>query len=139
MTRQQNKWTREELILTLSVYFQLPFGRLNRTTPEVKDLARLLGRTDNSAALRLVNFASCDPILQERGIKGMTGGKARCKPIWNEFYEHRETLIFESERILAQYQHTSIESKFHDDLLDIPENLTGDYKLQEDTGKSEHF
>lgn len=30
MTSQQNRWTREELILTLSVYFQLPFGRLNR-------------------------------------------------------------------------------------------------------------
>lgn len=29
MTRQQNKWTREELILTLSVYFRLPFGLLN--------------------------------------------------------------------------------------------------------------
>lgn len=27
MTRQQNKWTREELILTLSVYFQLTFER----------------------------------------------------------------------------------------------------------------
>ena len=27
MPTQQNKWTREELILTLSVYFQLPFGR----------------------------------------------------------------------------------------------------------------
>ena len=28
MTSHQNKWTREELILTLSVYFQLPFVRL---------------------------------------------------------------------------------------------------------------
>lgn len=27
-------WTREELILTLSVYFQLPFGRPNRSTPD---------------------------------------------------------------------------------------------------------
>ena len=43
-------WTREELILTLSVYFQLPFGRLNHATPEVKELARLIGRTENSAA-----------------------------------------------------------------------------------------
>jgi putative restriction endonuclease len=44
-------WTRDELILTLSVYFQLPFGRLNHATPEVKELARLIGRTENSAAL----------------------------------------------------------------------------------------
>ena len=37
MPNQHNKWTREELILTLSVYFQLPFGRLNHGTPEVMD------------------------------------------------------------------------------------------------------
>lgn len=29
MTNQQNKWTREKLILILSVY-QLPFGRLKQ-------------------------------------------------------------------------------------------------------------
>lgn len=124
-------WTRDEMILAFNLYLKMPFGKISHSNPQIIELANLIGRSANSVALRLVNFASCDPILQERGIKGMTGGKARCKPIWNEFYEHRETLIFESERILAQYQHTSIESKFHDDLLDIPENLTGDYKLQE--------
>lgn len=60
--------------MTLSVYFQLPFGRLNRTTPEVKELAELLGRTDSSAALRLVNFAACDPYIINSGRKGMAAG-----------------------------------------------------------------
>ncbi len=39
---QRTLWAREELILTLNVYFQLPFGLLNRNTPEVKELARQL-------------------------------------------------------------------------------------------------
>lgn len=30
MTSQQIKWTREELILTLSVYIQFPFGQLKQ-------------------------------------------------------------------------------------------------------------
>ena len=30
--RNGTPWIREELILTLSLYFQLPFGRLNRAT-----------------------------------------------------------------------------------------------------------
>ena len=60
----RNNWSEEELILTLSVYFQLPFGRLNRTTPEVIELASLLdNRTANSAAMRLCNFAACDPAI----------------------------------------------------------------------------
>ncbi len=28
----RNLWTREELIVTLALYFQLPFGRLNHGT-----------------------------------------------------------------------------------------------------------
>ena len=54
-------WTRDEMILTLALYFQLPFGRLNHTTAEVKELAKLMNRTENAVALRLVNFAACDP------------------------------------------------------------------------------
>ena len=121
MTSQQNKWTREELILALSVYFRLPFGRLNRTTPEVKELARLIGRTDNSAALRLVNFAACDPYITESGRTGMPAGKAVCEPIWNEFANDKERLFIEAQRIKAQLQNKSIE----DSLNIMPTELEG--------------
>lgn len=121
MTSQQNRWTREELILTLSVYFQLPFGRLNRATPEVKELARLIGRTDNSAALRLVNFAACDPYITESGRKGMPAGKAVCEPIWDEFANDKERLFIEAQQIKARLQNKSIE----DSLLITPRELEG--------------
>lgn len=102
-------WTREELILTLSVYFQLPFGRLNRSTPEVKELARLIGRSDNSAALRLVNFAACDPYIINSGRSGMPGGIPICKPVWDEFVNDKERLFSEAQRIKASLLHKSIE------------------------------
>lgn len=121
MTSKQNKWTRDELILALSVYFQLPFGRLNRTTPEVKELARLIGRTDNSAALRLVNFAACDPYITESGRTGMPAGKAVCEPIWDEFANDKERLFIEAQQIKARLQNKSIE----DSLLITPRELEG--------------
>ncbi|MBP3833799.1 MAG: HNH endonuclease [Bacteroidaceae bacterium] len=102
-------WTRDELILTLSVYFQLPFGRLNRTTPEVKELARILGRTENSAALRLVNFAACDPYIINSGRTGMPGGIPICKPVWDEFVDDKERLFIEAQRIKALMLHKSVE------------------------------
>lgn len=102
-------WTREELILTLSVYFQLPFGRLNRSTPEVKELARIIGRSDNSAALRLVNFAACDPYITNSGRSGMPGGIPICKPVWDEFVNDKERLFSEAQRIKASMLHKSIE------------------------------
>ena len=102
-------WTRDELILTLSVYYQLPFGRLNHTTPEVKELARLLGRSENSAALRLVNFAACDPYIINSGRTGMPAGIHVCKPIWDEFVEDRERLFYEAQRIKAGLLNKPIE------------------------------
>ena len=113
MINQQNKWTREELILTLSVYFQLPFGRLNRTTPKVKELARLIGRSENSAALRLVNFAACDPYITESGRTGMPAGMSVSKPIWDEFANDKERLFLEAQRIKANLLHKPIEETLH--------------------------
>ena len=111
-------WERKELILALSVYFQLPFGRLNRSTPEVMELARLLGRTSNSAVLRLVNFAACDPYIINSGRTGMPAGIPVCKPIWDEYANDKERLFLEAQQIRAELMQKSIEES-----LNIPQTL----------------
>lgn len=111
-----NKWTREELILALDLYFRLPFGRLNRSTPEVIELANLIGRTNNSVALRLVNFAACDPVIINSGRTGMPGGLSICKPIWDEYAGRKEELFYDAQQIKANLLHSSIE-----DLIGITE------------------
>ena len=122
-------WTRDEFILTFNLYLKMPFGKMHNGNPQVVELAKLLGRSANSIALRLVNFASCDPALKARGIKGMSGGIAQCTPYWEEFANDREKLIFESERILAKYQNTSIEDKYK--LLIAKIDKQGEEKLTE--------
>ncbi len=128
---KRNVWTRDEMILAFNLYLKLPFSKMGSTHPEVKKLAALIGRTDSAVAFRLVNYASCDPILKEKGIKGMEGGKKQCQPIWDEFIDNKEALMFESERILARYQGTTIENKYRRELLDIPQELKGETKLRE--------
>lgn len=115
----RNLWTREELIVTLALYFQLPFGRLNHGTPEVKQLAALIGRTDNSVALRLVNFAACDPYILATGRHGMAGGERICQPIWDEFANNHEHLFMEAERIKAQLLKQPIEQTLHITATDL--------------------
>lgn len=105
----KNLWTREELIVTLSLYFKLPFGRLNRNTKEVIELANIIGRTNNSVALRLVNFAACDPYIINSGRTGMPAGVKVCQPIWDEFYNNKEMLFLTAQQLLAEYQHTTVE------------------------------
>lgn len=116
---QRILWTREELIVTLALYFQLPFGRLNHGTPEVKQLAALIGRTDNSVALRLVNFAACDPYILATGRHGMAGGERICQPIWDEFINDKERLFMEAERIKAQLLRQPIEQTLHINATDL--------------------
>ncbi len=112
-------WTREELILALNLYLKLPFGKLHSRTPEVIQLANLINRTSSSIAMRLVNFASVDPYHQNRGISGLSGGRKQVEPIWEEFINSKDDLLFESERILAEMENNNIETKFATELSGI--------------------
>lgn len=103
-------WKHEELVLTLALYFKLPFGRLHHTTPEVKELAKLIGRTNNAVAFRLVNFAACDPYIIATGRHGMVNGIKVCLPVWERYAQDKERLFFEAESIKAQMQHTTIDN-----------------------------
>lgn len=105
----KNLWTHDELVLALALYFQLPFGRLNHRTPEVQELGRLLGRGENSAALRLVNFAACDPYILSTGRHGMASGAKTCMPVWQEYCNDKERLFKEAAEIRARIKQESIE------------------------------
>jgi putative restriction endonuclease len=122
--------TKEELILAFNLYLKIPFGKMHSTNKEVIHLAQLIGRTPNSIALRLVNFASVDPVLKARGIKGMDGGIKIVQPIWDEFFHNQEELVFLSEQILAQKENTSIENKYQDLLFDI-KDLRGETVIRQ--------
>lgn len=56
----RNLWTCEELIVTLALYFQLPFGRLNHGTPEVMQLAALMSSADDLIG------TTCEAVVKQR-------------------------------------------------------------------------
>ncbi|WP_375448546.1 HNH endonuclease [uncultured Fibrella sp.] len=123
-------WTREELILAFNLYLKLPFGKMHKGNAAVINLSNLLGsdrRSPSSVAIRLTNFASVDPYHQKRGVKGMDGGYKQVKPIWDEFVNNQEDLVFESERILARLQHKSLE-ELHPELTFDLANLQGEVR-----------
>ncbi|PKP53451.1 MAG: restriction endonuclease [Bacteroidetes bacterium HGW-Bacteroidetes-1] len=125
-----NLWTREELILAFNLYLKLPFGKMHSRTHEIIHLANIIGRTPDSIAIRLTNFAHIDPYHQQRGVKGMSGGRKQVEPIWNEFINNKEKLVFESEMILAEKENLTIETKFSEILYDTKE-LKGETKIRE--------
>ena len=120
MKQGQKLWTRDELILAINLYCKLPFGKIHSRNPEIVTLANLIERTPSSVAYKLVNFASLDPSLQARGIKGASNASKLDTEIWNEFFNNWDTLPYESEKLLANLQHTSIEQLNHISELELP-------------------
>lgn len=127
---ERKLWTRDELILSLNLYLKLPFGKLHSRTPKIIHLAKIIGRTAVAVAMRINNFANVDPFHQQRGIVGLSGGKKQVEPIWKEFINNKDELLFESERILAQKEHITIEDKYAD-ILKGTDHLKGEYKVRE--------
>lgn len=120
MKEGQTLWTREELILAINLYCKLPFGKLHRNNPDVIHLAELIGRSPNAVAFKLVNFASFDPSLQARGIKGAENASKLDRVIWDEFYNNWDKLPFESEKLLSTYENKTVEELNQLDISELP-------------------
>ena len=123
-------WTRDELILALNLYLKLPFGQLYHANPKIIHLAKIIDRTPDAVAMRLNNFASVDPFHQNRGIKGLIGGRKQVEPIWKEFMNNKEELFFESEKLLALLEQQTIEEKFSEILAGV-EYIRGENRIRE--------
>lgn len=93
----QRNWTRSEQLLALDLYLSLPFGRLNKSTPEIVAVANAIKRTPSSVAMKACNFASLDESFTSTGRKGLEGASASDRALWNEFLEDRDQLVEEME------------------------------------------
>lgn len=114
-------WTREELIVAFNLYCTLTFTRINANNKAIKELAEIIGRSNNAVAIKLANFARLDPALQARDVKGMSHGGHGEELVWEEFNSDWEQLGFESELIKAKYKGIQLESEIDtSDLTEIP-------------------
>ena len=109
----RNLWSKNELIICFCLYLKIPFGKISTKSIEIIELAEVLNRTPSSIAMRLSNFASIDPLLQERGIKGLSGGYNQVKPIWIEFHNNQKELFLIGVKILNQFNSIDHNSKLY--------------------------
>lgn len=120
MKEGQTLWTRDELILAVNLYCKLPFGKMHKGNPEIVALSNVIDRSSSAIARKLGNFASFDPTLKERGIKGLSNSGKLDAEIWNEFYNNWDEALIESEKLLAQAKHTTIENLNKIQIDDLP-------------------
>lgn len=106
---ERKRWTRDELLVALNLYHKLTFGQMHSRQPAIVELAQRLGRGANSVAMKLCNFASLDPALKLRGIKGLAGASALDRDMWTEFHANLNEAVPASEEALRS-------------LFEVPEN-----------------
>jgi putative restriction endonuclease len=116
MKEGQRLWSEEESILTINLYCKIPFGQMHSRNADVIALAHLIDRSPSSIARKLGNFASFDPKLRARGVKGLENASKLDKHIWNEYMQNWDEQFIESEKLLAKKKHTTIEQLNHIDL-----------------------
>ncbi len=94
------KWTREQTLIAINLYCKLPFGKLHKTNPVIVSVAKKMGRTASSLAMKLCNLASLDPVHKARGIAGLAGASQQDQEMWDEFQSNMKVLGPESEQLL---------------------------------------
>ncbi|MGH8117483.1 MAG: DNA (cytosine-5-)-methyltransferase [Rhodanobacteraceae bacterium] len=104
---RHGNWTREQLKLAFHLYCLLPFGRLHQRNPQIIELAALIGRTPSALAMKLVNFASLDPLVRASGRVGLGNASSLDHAVWDEFHADWEALGTECAALLASLRHRS--------------------------------
>lgn len=94
-----NRWSREQLIVAFALYCQTPFGKMHKSNPEIVRVAKIIGRTPSSLAMKLVNFASLDPTITKTGRKGLGNASSEDRKVWDEFHANWEELALQSAKI----------------------------------------
>lgn len=92
MIKNGKKWTHDEAVLALGLYYQIPFGKIHSESPEVIQLAKLMNRSPASLSMKMGNFGRLDPTLAKRGIGGLKNGAKIDQIVWNEFVGRHEEL-----------------------------------------------
>jgi predicted restriction endonuclease len=96
------RWSRKELIVAFNLYCQMPFGKIHYRNPLITKVAKKLERTPSSLAMKMLNFASLDPLIIESGRHGLGNASNADRAVWEEFHQDWEKLALESQLFLKE-------------------------------------
>lgn len=123
--RRNPKWTRDELILALDLYFREPAAHGNASHPAVIELSDILNdlplhkgrklnemyRNPNGVGMKLANFRAFDPEYD----KGLSSSSRLDREVWDTFSLDRNRLHTIAEAIKANYRDVSSADELDDD------------------------
>jgi putative restriction endonuclease len=109
-------WTKDEEILALYAYCNVPFNKASNSNPFIVRIAQLISRTPASVKMKIGNFGSFDPQLRSLGIIGLTGVSKLDNQVWKEYYGRWDKLSDDAMSIIAKISQNAV----HDFITDLP-------------------
>ncbi len=95
-------WTNEERRMALGLYYRMPFGQIHSRNSVIVRVAEGLSRTPSSLAMKMLNFASLDPLIRESGRSGLGNASDGDRLAWDAFAAHRADAVEEVEQRLEK-------------------------------------
>lgn len=121
--RDKVKWSHDETVIALGLYCQLPFKNVNKATPEVVAVSRLMKRKPASLSMKIGNIGRLDPMLAVRGITGLKHGAKMEQLVWDEYANRPDELAAKYHELLAALKGGS--GLEEDQLIKTPPGLEG--------------
>ena len=97
-----SRWTKEQVKLAFHLYCQIPFGKIDGRNKEIIALAKIIGRTADAVAMKMLNIASLDPAITSTGRSGLGNASLLDREVWEEFHADWEGLALECSILMRQ-------------------------------------
>ena len=123
------KWGREETLAALALYRSIrstPGEKIEGRNPEIRRVARLLGRSSGALARKLLNLGDCDG---ESTAPGFEHSSELDRQIWSEYEADPSGVLGEGQWLLAQLEGEEIDpsSVAREPALLLPEGVAEDF------------
>jgi len=94
-------WTREQMLVALFLYCQIPFGKMHSRNPEIIRYAEAINRSPSALAMKLTNIASLDPAITQSGRRGLENVSTTDQAMWDEMHADWEGFAMDARRAAA--------------------------------------
>jgi hypothetical protein len=113
----------------LHLYCHLPFGKIHARNPQIIELAGVLGRTPSAVALKMVNFASLDPTIDQKGLGNVS---TLDRLVWQKFFENIDQYLEGDERGLSGLSEAPQDSYDYQafDVIELAKSRRGQQKFR---------
>lgn len=97
MKQNQRRWSKDEILIAINLYHQLPFANLRDNHPMIIRVAQKMGRTPSALVLKIGNLGILDASLPHQGLRHFS---QLDREVWEAFQQNPEDAIFASESLL---------------------------------------